>query len=100
MLTSNPLQDFTTFDITGDLSFDESFGALESGTHSEWVSSLFRVLRVGAMIRVFTAYGLPTPMLFKYIPPLARARDAHDDYTKEKTARRLATKTDRKDFIR
>ncbi|KAH7071327.1 cytochrome P450 monooxygenase-like protein [Paraphoma chrysanthemicola] len=90
---------FTTFDITGDLSFDESFGALESEEHNEWVATLFTMLRVGAIIRVLTAYGLPTPFLLKYVPPLARAQAAHVNYTKAKTARRLATKTDRKDFL-
>ncbi|KAF2023284.1 cytochrome P450 monooxygenase-like protein, partial [Setomelanomma holmii] len=90
---------FATFDITGDLSFDESFGALEAETHNQWVATLFSMLRAGAIIRILAAYGVPTEKIFEYIPVLARARDAHDDYTKEKAGRRLEKKTDRKDFI-
>ena len=91
---------FTTFDITGDLSFDELFGSLESENYNHWIANMFDMLRLGSIIRVMNAYGLPVSKLFDMLPALAKARDAHDDYTKEKTARRLEKKTDRKDFIR
>ena len=31
---------FTTFDILGDLCFDESFGALENGQYHSWVANI------------------------------------------------------------
>jgi len=91
---------FTTFDITGDLSFDQSFGSLESEEYNKWITNIFDMLRVASIMRVMTAYGLPVMKIIDSVPALARARDAHDDYTKEKTRTRLEKKTDRKDFIR
>jgi hypothetical protein len=91
---------FTTFDITGDLAFDDSLGSLESEDLNQWVANTFAMLRVGAIMRVLTGYGLPMNKIIDSIPAMAKARDSHDDYTKLKTARRLDKKTDRKDFIR
>ncbi len=94
---------FTTFDITGDLAFDESFDSLKNEDYNSWIANLFNMLRVGSILGVIRAYpmiGQPLRMLVKSMPRVVRARDRHVNYTKEKTARRLAKKTDRKDFIR
>jgi hypothetical protein len=91
---------FTTFDITGDLSFDESFGSLDSQNYDHWIANIFGMLRIGCFMHVMRAYGFPVATMFKTIPALVKLRHAHGDYTKEKTARRLAKETDRKDFIR
>lgn len=61
---------------------------------------MFSKLQMGSVIRILKAYGLPIERLVDAIPALARVRDAHDNYTKEKTARRLERKTDRENFIR
>jgi cytochrome P450 len=91
---------FTTFDITGDLSFDESFGSLESENYDHWIANIFGMLRLACIMIALRAFGVPVYMLFKTIPALSKAKNAHGDYTKEKTARRLAKDTDRKDFMR
>ena len=41
--------DFTTFDITGDLSFGESFHCLEESTYHPWVSILFSSFKAAAL---------------------------------------------------
>lgn len=91
---------FTTFDITGDLAFDESFGSLESENYNDWIANIFGFLWYNGLIQIMRAYGVPVMKLIDMVPALAKQRDAHDDYTKEKAARRLDKKTDRKDFIR
>ena len=94
---------FTTFDITGDLSFDESFGSLEGEDYNSWIANVFNLMRFGSMLSVLRDYpilNMPVMMLFNTVPSLVEARYAHDNYTREKTARRLNKKTDRKDFRR
>jgi hypothetical protein len=91
---------YTTFDITGDLSFDESFDSLKSENYDHWIANIFGMLRVGCIMQAMRAYGFPIDMMFRKVPALAKLKDAHGDYTKEKTARRLAKNTDRKDFVR
>ncbi|KAH7396245.1 cytochrome P450 monooxygenase-like protein [Pyrenochaeta sp. MPI-SDFR-AT-0127] len=93
---------FTTFDITGDLAFDESFDSLKNEDYNSWIANMFQLLRVASMLRATSTYpivGVPIMMLLKKIPGLAKARYAHESYTRDKTARRLEKKTDRKDFI-
>ena len=94
---------FTTFDITGDLAFDESFGALEAEDYNSWIANLFNLLRVASILQVVRDYpmlGVPLTKLLETVPALRKAKYTHDNYTREKTERRLNKKTERKDFIR
>ncbi|KAF1847911.1 benzoate 4-monooxygenase cytochrome P450 [Cucurbitaria berberidis CBS 394.84] len=93
---------FTTFDITGDLTFDESFGSLEAEDYNSWIANLFGKLRVASRIRLLKDYpiiGTPIMALLQFVPALAKARHAHDSYTADRVARRLGKESDRKDFI-
>ncbi|KAF1968697.1 cytochrome P450 monooxygenase-like protein [Bimuria novae-zelandiae CBS 107.79] len=93
---------FTTFDILGDLCFGESFGALESEEYNEWMATLFKGVKLVPFVRLFKQYpiiGLPFWILTKLFPQIMAARVKHDNYTVEKTAKRLESKTDRKDFM-
>lgn len=94
---------FTTFDILGDLCFGESFGALESEQYNEWMAALFKGVKLFPLFRLFRQYpilGLPFWMLVKIFPQVLAARAKHDNYTIEKTAKRMERQTDRKDFMR
>lgn len=91
---------FTTFDITGDLAFGEPFGSLASEEYNYWIANMFSKVRALSITSVLRAYGLPVMRIVDNIPALAKARNTHDNHTKEKTARRLKKKTDRKDFMR
>lgn len=94
---------FTTFDITGDLTFAESFGALDQETYNVWMANLFNAFRFATILNVINRYpiiGTPLMALLKRVPALARAEHQHNVYTEKKTTKRLATQTDRKDFIR
>jgi cytochrome P450 len=91
---------FLTFDITGDLLFDESFGSLQSENYDHWIANLFDMLRIGCIFLGLRSYGVPVMKLVEIVPAMAKAENTHHSYTKEKMARRLAKKTDRKDFMR
>lgn len=94
---------FTTFDILGDLCFDESFGALARGAYHAWVANIFQSLKFARMFRVFRAYPIIGKVVFsllKLIPQATRAGQEHRKFTAQKTERRLHRQTDRKDIMR
>jgi hypothetical protein len=94
---------FTTFDITGDLTFDEPFGALDREVYNSWIDNLFNSLRFAGIILIIKRYpivGVPATRLLKWMPALAKAEFEHNNFTEEKTARRLASRTERKDILR
>lgn len=94
---------FTTFDITGDLTYGDSFDSLKNEDYNSWIANVFRMVRISTMIRVTRTYpivGIPLMALLNMIPALAKARHTHRSYTLEKTTRRLEKSIDRKDFIR
>jgi cytochrome P450 len=94
---------FTTFDILGDLCFDESFHALESETYGSWIQGVFQALKMTRMFRVIRSYpvlGIPFFGLLKIAPGMVKARQRHHDHTVHKMDKRINTETDRKDFMR
>ncbi|KAJ4293480.1 hypothetical protein N0V90_008763 [Kalmusia sp. IMI 367209] len=94
---------FTTFDILGDLCFGESFGALDAEEYNEWMANLFKGVKLAPVVRIAKQYpiiGLPFFLLTKLFPQVLEARVKHDNYTVEKTAKRIEKETDRKDFMR
>ncbi|KAI8933199.1 hypothetical protein NX059_009836 [Plenodomus lindquistii] len=93
---------FTTFDITGDLTFDESFGSLNNEDFNAWTATLFRMVRAASTLRVVRDYpivGVPVMAILRYVPALIRARQAHVCFTRDKVERRLKSNTERKDFL-
>jgi hypothetical protein len=65
--------------------------------------NLFAAIRFSCILNVVKAYpiiGVPVMALLKRVPALAKAESAHYAFTEEKLDRRLASKTERKDFMR
>lgn len=94
---------FTTFDILGDICFDESFGALKKGQYHSWIASLFQSLKIARMFRVFRAYPILGKIVFsllKLFPQVTKAGAEHQELTAQKAERRLDRQTDRKDIMR
>lgn len=94
---------FTTFDITGDLAFDESFHTLDNEEYDDWITSVLGMLRFTSFLRALRGYpvlGMPTMMLLSFMPGLAAARQRIRNHIHVKVERRLASKTERKDFMR
>jgi hypothetical protein len=94
------LLNFLIFDITGDLTSDESFGTLETEEYDRWIADIFGMLKFGVICNLLRAHSVPVAKLFDIIPVLRKGRNAHINYTNEKMMRRFQKKTDRKDFMR
>ncbi|TGO58364.1 hypothetical protein BOTNAR_0182g00020 [Botryotinia narcissicola] len=93
---------FTTFDLIGDLCFAESFDALRTQEYNSWIANIFKGLKFARLFRVMRAYpllGMPILAMLALFPGLQKARQRHMKYTQDKTARRLDTFTDRRDFM-
>lgn len=93
---------FTTFDIVGDLSLGEPFGSLESGEYHVWITDIFKGLKNVILLRIVTAYPILEAILtclVKLYPKVLEGQRVHRENTKVALQKRLATKTERKDFI-
>ncbi|OBT58338.1 hypothetical protein VE04_00739 [Pseudogymnoascus sp. 24MN13] len=95
---------FTTFDIIGDLAFGEPFGCLKDGEFHFWVSLIFETVKAGAIEqatrRMATAGTTAQNFLLSMIPDrIRKMRRQHLEFSREKVMRRLATKTEHRDFI-
>lgn len=94
---------FTTFDVLGDLCFDEPFGALAKGQYHSWIANLFQGIKVRNMFGVLRAYPIVGNVifaLFRLFPQATRAVAEHKALTAHKTDQRLERQTDRRDFMR
>lgn len=92
----------TTFDIIGDLAFGEPFNAVQSGEYHPWIVNIFKAVQATQLIRIANAF--PLIKFFFYVKAKMKsgsgnARAEHSRYSAELAARRMATKTDRKDFM-
>ncbi|CZR50242.1 related to isotrichodermin C-15 hydroxylase (cytochrome P-450 monooxygenase CYP65A1) [Phialocephala subalpina] len=71
---------FASFDIIGDLTFGESFHALEKGEDHWWMSTIFNGFKIGVML-----------------PAVVRTKDKFRNFIRDKTLSRLSMETDRRD---
>ncbi|KAK4235694.1 cytochrome P450, partial [Achaetomium macrosporum] len=92
---------FTTFDIIGDLSFGEPFGCLEGSSYHPWVALIFSSVKDLAWSINLNRYPAIAPILKRLlIPKEVVAKFAqHRQLAEDKVRKRLATDTDRPDFI-
>lgn len=91
---------WTTFDLTGDLTFGQSFGCLENADYHPWISLIFNSLKIVPLLTICQR----SPTLFKllevFIPAsLRQQRIDHHQFSVKRTNDRLAIDTDRPDFI-
>ncbi|KAL9108200.1 MAG: hypothetical protein Q9187_008323, partial [Circinaria calcarea] len=92
---------FATFDIIGDLSFGQPFGSLESGDYHFWIASIFRGLKFSRVYRIGNSYpylGLALNSFISLAPQMS-GRAKHMQYSQDATNKRMARKTDRRDFM-
>lgn len=93
---------FTTFDVIGDLSFGESFQALEKGEYHKWMSNTFHFIADLRFVYVALHYPVLRQIvqfLLKTIPAVERVKTEHEGFIIKKAEKRLALKTERKDFM-
>src|SRR5690349_4607460 len=78
---------FTAFDLIGDLSFGESFGALKSGEYHPWVKNIITGFKFARFFRIMKAYpliGTPLMAILALNPSLHKGWHEHLKYTTEK----------------
>lgn len=91
---------WTTFDVIGDLTFDRSFDCLRNQAYHEWIPFVFGSVKA-IMIRSELARY---PLLTRVLTWLARerilaAREKGFKFAKERVDHRIASATDRLDFL-
>ncbi|KAL8855931.1 MAG: hypothetical protein Q9178_007445 [Gyalolechia marmorata] len=93
---------FTTFDIIGDLTLGEPFGALETGEYHTFIKNIMVATQFLGILRCATIYpamDFALKVLKIVMPSFEAKRVEHLEFTRAKTEQRLEQKTDRKDFM-
>ncbi|KAI4592833.1 hypothetical protein KJ359_010386 [Pestalotiopsis sp. 9143b] len=91
---------YTTFDVIGDLAFGEPFGCLEDSSYHPWVQLIFSNIKFMAVVRNFLRYPFAGLWRKLWLPKdLIIKNQEHEELSKMKVRKRLATESDRPDFI-
>ena len=91
---------YATFDITGELTFGESFNCLKDSELHPWIAIIFKSIKQGAYLIIAGQFPWAQKLLVTLIPPrlMQKAKD-HFNLSARKADRRLASKTGRADFM-
>ena len=93
---------FATFDIIGDLSLGQSFDSLKAGKYHVWITNIFGGIKKLVWIQIVQAYPVLEALMMCFVrlfPSLLEGVRVHREYTRVAVQKRLATKTEKKDFI-
>ncbi|KAH7350674.1 cytochrome P450 monooxygenase-like protein [Rhexocercosporidium sp. MPI-PUGE-AT-0058] len=95
---------FASFDIIGDLTFGESFHALEKGEEHWWMSTIFNGFKMGVLVRTAKEY-MTAPFggwIFSAlgnIPGVVKMKEKFRNFIRDNTLSRLSMKIDRRDIM-
>lgn len=88
------------FDILGEMAFGESFGCIEQGAPHSWQQMVAKHLFFVTVVDNLRRYPLVRKIGQWLLPKLTvDVRNKHTGFSREKIARRLASKSNRKDFL-
>ncbi|KAK0110139.1 hypothetical protein ONS95_002792 [Cadophora gregata] len=95
---------FTSFDIIGDLTFGESFDALEKGEEHWWMSTIFNGFKMGVLVRTAKEYMTAPFGTWSYsalakLPAVVKAQARFRSFIRDKTLSRLSMVEDRQDLM-
>lgn len=91
---------FTTFDITGDLMFGESFDCLKDSQLHPWIKLIFISMKALAYIGVVNQFPMLKGLLDLFLPrEVKRVGQEHFDLSAQKVDRRLESNMARPDFM-
>lgn len=91
---------YTTFDITGDLMFGESFDCLKDTRMHPWISLLFNSIKTVAIVGAAMQFPILHVLLEACIPTkVTRQAEEHFNLAAKKVDRRLEANISRPDFI-
>ncbi|KAF6229935.1 hypothetical protein HO133_004272 [Letharia lupina] len=91
---------FVAFDIIGDLTFGQSLKCIRKG-NSQWITFMNVIFKTGRRVSVFKYFPHLTPIM---VPLMRRSKIYKSsmrsfENTRAMVSKRMATKTDRKDFM-
>lgn len=91
---------FFTMDVISDLAFGEPFGCIERGEYHNWVRTLFMYLKYMSLAAAPRYYPSLEFLLKKLMPQsIIDGQLQHQQFANERINKRLATVTDRPDFM-
>lgn len=91
---------YTTFDITGDLMFGESFNCLKDSQLHPWIKLIFSSIKALSITGVVQQFPVLSAMLDALIPrEVKRKAQEHFNLAAQKVDRRLETNMTRPDFM-
>ncbi|KAL8886285.1 MAG: hypothetical protein Q9215_005980 [Flavoplaca cf. flavocitrina] len=99
-LDMNRWYNYTTFDIVGDLIFNDPFHSLENSADHPWVAAVFDGTKFGILLTAFD-YFPPMPSVVKCVMPqsMRKAAAKHFQWSQEKITRRMQMQTKRPDLM-
>ncbi|KAJ6120171.1 hypothetical protein N7523_004451 [Penicillium sp. IBT 18751x] len=96
----NNWMNYTTFDITGDLMFGESFDCLKDSRLHPWIQLVFNSIKALAIAGVANQFPVLGRIFYALVPrEVKRKAIEHFDLAAQKVDRRLETNMTRPDFI-
>lgn len=93
---------FTTFDLIGDLALGKSFDCLKNNTYHDWVSNIFRSIKIGPFARTLATYTNAQRVMRLLAPTsVKKARAKHEAYVAIHAQERIdrGIVSGRRDFI-
>jgi cytochrome P450 len=71
---------YTTFDVIGDLAFGEPFGCLEQGRYHSWVSTIFKLAKVGTVVQSLAFFGPIKKLMDTFAPIMEKMSSQRQDF--------------------
>ena len=91
---------FATFDIIGDLCFDDSFHCLENGVAHEWIMEVYNSINKAKMMTAFQHFPPLDSIIRNCLPLSVRDKVVKIfDFTRQKIDQRIQRNPDRPDFM-
>ena len=91
---------WTTFDLIGDLTFNESFDCLEKATYDPWIAFVFSNVKAGAILSGLKLFPFIDFLINKLFgKQINEKKEQNAAFTRRKVAGRLTANTDRTDFL-
>jgi cytochrome P450 len=91
---------WTTFDVIGDLTFNQPFGCLENSTYHPWITAIFNSIKSLVILAGLNQYPPAKRLiLLLFSKQINSARESSNIFTKKMVAHRTSSNKDRIDFL-
>lgn len=91
---------WTTFDLIGDLTFNESFSCLDSASYHPWIQFIFGNIKASATMATLKFLPFANWMIMWLLgSKIQSMKQQNANFTSEKVAHRMSMQTERTDFL-